>query len=184
MWRRAIQGSLCQNVRVCPVVTCLEREIKRESNQCCFKLSISWITQQKISLQLFLSAQRSKPVVASSGEAISWVREWTELPRLYYYLGNLNYQTLPAKHGTCNSFSKLYQCHQKTKESFFLVFYFSYQPILFVCLLCIYLYIWKMCLLSFFSFCLITLITIFPNSKEYFSLDTNSQGWCKRSSWA
>ena len=84
----------------------------------------------------------------------------------------------------CNSFSKLYQCHRKAKESFFLVFYFSYQPILFVCLLCIYLYIWKMCLVSFFSFCLITLITIFPNSKEYFSSDTNSRSRCKRSSWA
>ena len=53
-----------------------------------------------------------------------------------------------------NSFSKLYQCHGKTKESFFLVFYISYQPILFVWLLYIYLYIWKMCLISFFSFCM------------------------------
>ena len=70
LWRWDIQGSLYHIARFFPVETCLEREIKRESDQSHFKLSISW-TQQKISLQPFLSAQR-KPIAAISREAISW----------------------------------------------------------------------------------------------------------------
>ena len=70
LWSWEIQGSLYHIARFFPVETCLEREIKRESDQSHFKLSVSW-TQQKISLQPFLSAQR-KPIAAISREAISW----------------------------------------------------------------------------------------------------------------
>lgn len=104
LWRWEIQGSLYHIARFFPVETCLEREIKRESDQSHFKLSISW-TQQKISLQPFLSAQR-KPIVAISREAISWAIQILVRTSSHIWVVNLfitGWQRSPIAVGTRSS---------------------------------------------------------------------------------